>query len=107
MNITELIEILTEMAESNPEAEVRLATQPNWPLAFHVGGVASTDDLAEYRLDNDEPGQCKEHDEYHCHECLKRELVDDQEGDVVWLVEGSSLYDNPYAPRNVWEAARR
>lgn len=108
MNITELIELLTEVAESNPDAEVRLATQPNWPLAYHVGGVATTDDLVEYELDNeDSPEQCEEHEEYHCRECLKRELVEDQEGDVVWLVEGGSLYNKPYAPRKAWDAARR
>jgi hypothetical protein len=106
MNITELIELLTEVAENNPEAEVRLATQPNWPLAYHLGGVASTQDLVEHELENGEPFECEEHQEYHCHECLQREILEDQEGDVVWLVEGGSLYNKPYAPRKAWEAAR-
>ena len=36
MNIAELIEALEEIAEEYPDAEVLLATQPSYPLAFTI-----------------------------------------------------------------------
>jgi hypothetical protein len=38
MNMQELIELLEDC---DPEAEVRLAHQPGWPLAFELRGVAA------------------------------------------------------------------
>lgn len=43
MNITDLIEQLQEIHENYGDIEVRLATQPNWPFADEVAGVAVDD----------------------------------------------------------------
>jgi hypothetical protein len=37
MNINELIEQLQEIAEVSPNAEVRYAAQPNWPMEYSIG----------------------------------------------------------------------
>lgn len=41
MNVQDLMDMLSGM---DPNAEVRLATQPEWPLAFELAGVAEPDD---------------------------------------------------------------
>lgn len=41
MTVQELLELLED---ADPNAEVRLATQPSWPLAFELAGVAEPDD---------------------------------------------------------------
>jgi hypothetical protein len=40
MTVAELIELLEDC---DPEAEVRLATQPHYPLAYHLAGIAVID----------------------------------------------------------------
>ena len=80
MTVQELIELLEDC---DPEAEVRLAHQPGWPLAFELRGVAVPDD-AGYEGDEEaapEPG-------------------------VVCLVEGGHPDDSPYAPSYLWDIAR-
>ena len=80
MNVHELIALLEDC---DPEADVRLAHQPGWPLAFELRGVAAPDD-AGYEDDEaaaTEPG-------------------------VVWLVEGGHPDDSPYAPNYLWDIAR-
>jgi hypothetical protein len=42
ITVGELVELLEEC--SNPDAEVRLAHQPGWPLAFQLHGVVPDDD---------------------------------------------------------------
>ena len=37
MNINELIEQLQEIAEVSPNAKVRYAAQPNWPMEYSIG----------------------------------------------------------------------
>lgn len=37
MTVTQLIELLAEAAEINPDMEVRIATQPSWPFEHAVG----------------------------------------------------------------------
>ena len=37
MNINELIEQLQEIAEVSPNAEVRYAAAPNWPMEYSIG----------------------------------------------------------------------
>lgn len=41
MTVQELIEQLEQL---NPDAEVRFAHQPNYPLWCHIGGLAVTPD---------------------------------------------------------------
>lgn len=90
MNVSELIE---RLQDCDPEAEVLIATQPNWPLAYHLSGVATPEDIAGET-------RCEDHGSFSCDEdeCQPTESV-------VWLAEGSQRYDNPYAPRAAWDVA--
>jgi hypothetical protein len=90
MKVHELLELLEDV---DPEATVRLATQPNWPLQFEVRGVATAADIAL-------EGQCEEHDAYNCEECSAEQDA------VVYLVEGDHPDGaSPYAPRAAWTVA--
>ena len=102
MKVHELMELLSSMS---PDAEVRLANQPNWPLQHGVRGAVSVADLVEHVVWNGDPadGGCEEHGDLYCRECITKEL-NEEHGDVVWLVEGSLNYDDsPYAPRAIWD----
>jgi hypothetical protein len=75
---------LTELLEDcHPDAEVRLAHQPSWPLAFELRGVAVPDDAG----------------------CEGDEEAAPAVG-LVWFVEGGHPDDSPYAPRYLWDIAR-
>jgi hypothetical protein len=80
MTVGELLALLEDMDE---DAEVRIATQPSWPLAFHLGGVAEGADAADEDEMRNDPAP------------------------VVWLVAGGSPSDSPYAPSAAWEVATR
>ena len=59
--------------------EVLLATQPNYPLAHEIGGVAPNSEV-----ENTDDG-------------------DSTFGEkTIWIAEGSQHYDHPYAPRAVF-----
>ena len=75
MTVAHLIALLSEM---NPGDEVRLATQPSYPLAFHIAGVAALDNEADE--DELEPG-------------------------VVWIAAGDHP-DQPYAPHAAFSQAQ-
>lgn len=83
MTVTDLIRLLEDMPE---DAEVRLAAQEGWPLAFKFGGVVHPDDLAGM-------SECDEHEHYDCEECSPN---------IVWITTGSHPDDSPYAPRAVF-----
>lgn len=87
MNVRDLIAALQDMPA---DAEVRLATQPNYPVAFTIEGVVSPDALAG-------EVECEAHGNYSCEEgeCL---------GHVVWITEGGHPEDSPYAPPAVFDA---
>lgn len=91
MNVAKLIE---RLSECDPNAEVRLATQPNWPLAAHLLGVADGDEVA---VDCD---RCEDLDD-----CPLGDACPVVAG-TVWLVEGAQPTDSPYAPREAWSVAR-
>lgn len=91
MKIEELIEELQEVARTDPGAEVRIATQPNYPMQSNFGGICTENDLAGNT-------QCEEHGDYSC------ALCHGHPSGIVWLLEGSSVYDQPYAPRGLWDA---
>lgn len=97
MNVAELIERLQEM---DPEAEVRIATQPNWPLQAALAGVVSAQELAEHKVGEE---KCEEHDFYNCLECYEAEVAKAEK--IVWLAEGSQDRDDPYASRLIWDIA--
>jgi hypothetical protein len=79
MTVNELIEILEQY---DGEREVRLATQPTYPLAHTVGGVAGEEEVDE----EDDDG--------------RRVVRDDMEADgPVFVLEGSQL---GYANKSLW-----
>lgn len=39
MNISELISVLEDFAEENPDANVKLAMQPNYPFEYSIGDI--------------------------------------------------------------------
>jgi hypothetical protein len=121
MTATELIEKLEEIADRNPDAVVRIATQPNWPLQFKVADVISDADFGDDESALDEwqsaHDECTEVDfasnvcrscgdsfaEYAPDHDTRGSECDDRE--VVYLVEGGHPYDDsPYAPRAVFDA---
>jgi hypothetical protein len=83
---------LQEMLEGyDPDDEIRVATQPNYPIAVELVGVTDTMKIIE--------AEC---DFYPNDDVFEAEF--EARGQVIWLVTGSSPYDQPYAPRACWEA---
>lgn len=84
MKVAELRELLENAADDD---EVRVATQPSWPLRLELSHVVTPDDRRSQDVefeDDDEP--------------------EDDDDNVVWLVTGSHPHDeSPYAPRALWE----
>jgi hypothetical protein len=95
MNVAELIEALEGQ---DPQAEVRLATQPNWPLAFHLSGVVSQKEIDRGEDDED----CGHSVPQEGCLCSGPDPEAEEKETIVWLAEGGSVYDAPYAPRGVW-----
>jgi hypothetical protein len=77
MTLQELIDELQDLAHDlGEDTEVRLAVQPNWPLAHEIACVGPA---------MDEEG-------------------DDDFDRVVWIASGSHPYGaSPYAPRSAWQ----
>ncbi|MFF4409816.1 hypothetical protein [Streptomyces sp. NPDC001404] len=44
MNEMTVADLIAKLERMNPEAKVRLATQPNYPFEYTVGEVAETED---------------------------------------------------------------
>lgn len=83
MKVSELIALLEDC---NPEAEVVLMTQPNYPLEHELGGVTTRGDLFG---DDD----------------LEEDIaLASQDPDTVILVEGAS---RGYGQQEAWETAVR
>ena len=82
---------LQEMLEGyDPDDEILVATQPNYPITVELIGVTDSRKLAEsVNLD------CR---------CCPPATGGSEKSINVWLVTGSSPYDQPYAPRACWEA---
>lgn len=77
-------ELIRQLEDHDGDTEVRIATQPNWPLAFDVANVVHEQDIMEGSDEDDEP-------------------LDDEPRDIVWIATSEgNCYDHPYAPRGVW-----
>lgn len=87
MNVRDLITALQDMPQ---DAEVRLATQPNYPIAHTIADVVSPDDLAAQT-------ECQTHGDYSCDDCME----EDGNG-AVWITDGGHPDGSPYAPRAVF-----
>lgn len=84
MTVAELMEILES---ADPEAEVRLAMQPSYPLQHRVRGVVTRDDLESEAVEEEDFDEMEKFD------------------GIVWIVEGGQVYDEPYLPGVVANAA--
>lgn len=84
--VSDLIEALENM---DPDAEVRLATQPTWPLAFRVACVtdAARFDGCDHVVPQDDCPDCEA----------------DRDSSVVWIAAGEHPADSPYAPAEAWQ----
>jgi hypothetical protein len=86
MTVEDLMTILEDM---DPEAEVVMVFQRNWPLEYSLGGVALRSDI-DGEDDGDAPAR-------------QRRPEEGAPNDVI-LVEGSH---QRYGNRDAWEVARR
>ena len=77
MKVSTLLKLLEGVDEN---AEVMIAYQPNWPLAAKVANVIPNDERDERDGDHHE------------------------DGTMVWIVAGDAPYDDPYAPRDLFES---
>lgn len=77
MTVKELIEILEDF---DPETEVRLATQPNYPLQHNVAGVVHTSELTADAV---------------------QAYTGDKDAEVAWILEGSTP-EQPYGSKDWW-----
>jgi hypothetical protein len=89
VKLSELIDRLQEIAETcgegGPDPDVMLATQPHWPLAYHVAGVCDGADIPD--APDADPARARDRL-------------------VVWIVEGDQDRHHPYAPSEAWEASQ-
>jgi hypothetical protein len=100
-NLT-VVELITLLEDCDPDAQVRLAHQPAWPLQFTLAGIATTDDLRKAHANPTIPGTGPDTND-------RTEDGTGRDGQaVVWLVPGDPPAGaTPYAPEQLWEHARR
>jgi hypothetical protein len=79
VKVLQLIDLLSEYQEN---AEVRLVTQPHWPLEHGLDGIVSKSEIDAHEADDDED-------------------TPEPEIDVVYLLEGSP---HGYGRRAAWDA---
>lgn len=99
MNVSELIDLLGDF---DPDAEVRLAFQPSWPLQYRIGDVvADSDHVHDPAEPIDGTWYCADDDcdtEWD-HEPRDFELGSDDDGTgIVYIGESGQVYDAPYLP---------
>jgi len=90
MNIQNLIETLQEIAQENPDAEVRIAHQPSWPFEYSVGDIVACDSEG---ADPEELEHAREAAADGC-ETAAQYLADAKSRDTsntVYIGEGSQL----------------
>lgn len=89
MKVSELIELLEEQ---DPDAEVLVMSQPNWPFELSLAGVTTREEML--RADRDEDGDGDEEPP------LERGAAKND----VFLVEGEQLR---YGSKTAWSVATR
>ena len=106
MNITDLIQTLEEIADGSPNAEVRFASQPNWPFEYSIREVVpwNKDTMIDTEVENiqqslEDDGQ--EPMSYKDMRALAERNLEDEGKleDVVYLEEGSQLGYLPEGPK--------
>lgn len=102
MKVQELIEMLSEL---NPEAEVRIAYQPSWPMWESVTGAqAGTEEgqpINHEGICSQCNGALEDHDDDECDgRRMGAEIITPDEAPALYLVGGGS---NHYANRALWD----
>jgi hypothetical protein len=87
MTVSELIHLLED---HDPEAEVRIATQPSWPFESQLQSVAAYSELVAEHVSPDDQDEMDEDD--------GPEGADD----CVYLFEGQQLAYLPAAAKTGW-----
>jgi hypothetical protein len=90
MKVSELIELLEEQ---DPDAEVLVMSQPNWPFELAVEGVTTRDEML--RADREERDEDDEREE---------RLDPGTARNDVFIVEGDQLR---YGSKTAWTVATR
>lgn len=99
MNINDLISELTHIAEAHPDAEVRFASQPNWPFEYEISDIAVCNLAEESEAEDDDLREWMEDGDVD--EEVIREWMDiDNDEVVVYLGEGSQLGYLPETAKN-------
>lgn len=91
MKVSELLELLEEQ---DPDAEVLVMMQQNWPFECSLAGVTTREEML--RADRDEDGDCDDDEEPR----LERGTAKSD----VFLVEGEQLR---YGSKTAWSVATR
>lgn len=110
MTIGELIERLTELAETyGDDVEVRMATQPHYPLQSTIAGLAveaALTDQDREDLKMLEAAELTEDTLTDAQHARIGELCDRTAETVVYVLEGSShSLATPYASKSLWDEA--
>ena len=92
MKVSELIELLEEQ---DPDAEVLVMSQPNWPFELSLAGVTTREEML--RADRDEDGDGDDDNE---EPRIERGTAKND----VFLVEGEQLR---YGSKTAWSVATR
>ena len=93
MKVSELIELLEEQ---DPDAEVLVMMQQNWPFECSLAGVTTREEMLRADRDEDGNGDDDEDEEPR----LERGTAKSD----VFLVEGEQLR---YGSKNAWSVATR
>lgn len=91
MKVSELIELLEDQ---DPNAEVLIMTQENWPFENAIKGIAVRDEML--RADHDEDGDEDPEEEAHLERGTAR--------NDVFIVEGTQLR---YGSKTAWSVVTR
>ena len=83
MKVCDLIEMLSDY---DPECEVRIAIQPNYPMEYSIDSVISTDDVKD--------------DEDYANEDCKEQSDVVEELPIVYLTEGQWI---SYSRKDLWQ----
>lgn len=88
MTVENLINLLEDLAEAHPEAEVRFMSQPNWPFEYSIRGVTTTSEISDDEEEDEDEGVMPEAP---------------TKTEVIYLVEGSKL---GYGNKAAWDVCR-
>ena len=86
MTVSELMEMLEDC---DPDATVRIMSQPNWPFEYAIRGLTVREELLNIYEDQEDEGDG---------------FADGLEANDVFIVEGAQ---ERYGDKSAWEVARR